>query len=231
MQPFSRRNLLALCGFTPLAFAKTWDSRPFPAWSDDFVDKILTDSPWAKSSTAGFELPDEPRPASSPFAQIGFPGAGGWPSGGRGVSIRAEMYLTTRWASALPLRQAAALHEFGPKGLESPRALELLNRREPGYVIEIPGFPVAMIRQGAAGFETDLAKSAMLTVPGRQPVRAASARVPEHGMHLMATIRFPRFEELTVADNYVEFTAETRFFKLRERFKLKTMVYGGELEL
>ena len=115
--------------------------------------------------------------------------------------------------------------------MQSEEAVELLSPKQQEYVVEIAGFNTTVIRQGAKKFAADLLKTARLTVPGRRPISATDVHVPEHGMHLMATLRFPRFENLEVKEGPIDVTAETRGIELRERFKLKDMVYGGSLEL
>ena len=154
---------------------------------------MLTDSPWAKPTTVGV------------------------------AELRAEIYLTVRWASALPIRQALALHQS-----KAPETLEIV---EPEYVVEIAGFPTTVIRQGARRFEAELADSARITVAGRPSLKPVSASVPEHGMHLMATLRFPQFEGLDTKEGDVTIHATPGSLKVDQRFKLKDMVYDGRLEL
>ncbi len=151
--------------------------------------------------------------------------------GGAGSGATGEIFLTTRWASALPIRRARALQEFGRDRLESQEADELLNTPPRDYKVEIAGFPTTIIRQGGKRFAAELRESARLAVPGRRPVAAASSNVPEYGMHLMATLSFPRFEDLDPKEGYVDLSATVRGMKLRERFKLKEMMYSGNLEL
>jgi hypothetical protein len=102
-----------------------------------------------------------------------------------GGGAKAEIYLTTRWSSALPIRSALALREFGAEGLQSEKAVEFLNRQEPDYVVEVAGFLTTVIRQGAKQFAAGLLDSARLSVGGRRAIRATASYVPEHGMHLM----------------------------------------------
>jgi hypothetical protein len=209
------------------------------------VDRILTDSPWAKQSTLAFQLEPVRQLQSSRFAQIGWPGGIGLPGsrdsrtgstrfpmpGGGASSVKTEIYLTTRWSSALPIRRALALQEFGAGGLDSEKAIELLNSSQDEYIIEIAGFPTTVIPQGAKKFGAQLLDSARLIVPGRPAVRAKGSHVPEYGMHLVATLRFPRFENLEPKEGSIEIQTQSGNMSFRERFKLKDMVYGGKLEL
>lgn len=254
MSSITRRVFVASLSCSSYALSKSWDDQAFPAWTPEFVERMLTGSPWAKAGTLSFELEPDQRLQPSNYAQIGLPGGiglprsgipgVGWPSGGSrtdtppttwpgggGSSARTEIYLTTRWSSALPIRRALALQEFGAEGLQSEKAIELLNRREPEYVLEVAGFPATVIRQGAKRFAAELLDTARLIVPGRRPIAATSSHVPEYGMHFAATLRFPRLEDLTPKEQTIDLLARSGRKNIRERFKLKSMVYGGNLEL
>jgi hypothetical protein len=254
----TRRLFMASLTCTPLALSESWEEPAFPAWSGEFIDRILTDSPWAKQSNVKVEIDPAQRMQPKSFAQIGWPGGGGiglprtgggsipgvgWPGGGGsrtpgsspwpggGGPTKAEIFLTTRWASALPVRRARALQQYGAHGLQHEDAVALLTAKQTEYVVEIAGFNVSAIRQGAKKFAADLSKTARIVVPGRRPLSANDAQAPEHGMHLMVTLRFPRFENLEAKEGHIEVIAETRGIALRERFKLKELIYAGSLEL
>ena len=123
------------------------------------------------------------------------------------------------------------MQEFGANGLESEKARELLNATQAEYVVEIAGFPTTVIRQGAKRFAAELLDTARILAPGRAPLRATSSHVPEYGMHLVATLRFPRFDDLDRKEGTIDVVAQSGSMNIRERFKLKDMVYGGKLEL
>ncbi|MEP7363262.1 MAG: hypothetical protein ABI972_08400 [Acidobacteriota bacterium] len=269
MPGLTRRIFVASLGCTAFLLSKPSDEKAFPSWTAEYVDRMLTNSPWAKESTVSFRLDAAPNRYSSDFAQIGFPGGiglpgsgtsgsriPGWPSGGGntgssprtwpggsrtggssrtggapGTGSKTEIYLVTRWSSALPIRRALALQEFGINGLNDEKAVELLNRNEPDYVVEIAGFPTTAIRQGAEKFAAELLRTARLTVPNRPPIAATASNVPEYGMHLVATLRFPRFENLAAKEGTIDLFAESGRMRIQERFKLREMVYDGRLEL
>jgi hypothetical protein len=251
----TRRSFLAAVGAGSTALAKSWEQPAFPDWNAEFVERMLTDSPWAKAITVTFRLQEQAHPLRSDFSQIGmppgiglprvpgipgvgFPGGSRLPTGGQprssgesdGRGSRAEMYLTTRWRSALPIRQALAIQEFGRAGLDSPAALELLKRSQTEHVVEIFGFPTIVFPQGGAALEKQLSKTAQLNA-GSRHVRARSVEVPEHGMHLRATLRFARIADLATSDGVMRLTALAGSAKIDQQFKLKQMVYRGELEL
>lgn len=245
-----------MLGAAPLAAAGSWDQSSFPNWTRDVVERLLTDSPWAKPVSVRFEFQPLPERLRSDFSDVGLPGGIGlptgipgigWPGGpgtgrnprvpgqgperGGGSSVPAEVYLTIRWSSALPIRQAIALDRWGRDGLDDPEAVRFLNREEPDYVLEIFGIPVIMAPQGARRLEAELLSTAGLFVKGRSPIRATSAHVPELGEHLSAELRFPRLDPISIDDGTVEFTAEAGPMNIAKKFKLKPMVYRGRLEL
>jgi hypothetical protein len=243
----TRRFFFAAGSLAPLA-ARNWDRATFPEWSADHVDKLLTDSPWARPTTLPFRFSAPARRpfTVSEFAQIGEPLGlpKGWPSGGpttgnrtpriddgNAPSVQTEIYLTTRWSSALPMRQAMALHQFGRSGLNSAKAVELLQGNPAEYVLEVAGFPVGMVPQGVRRFEAELLESSRLLLKGRKALRATASSVPEHGNHLIATLRFPRFENLSDNDGFIELAAQAGPMDILQKFKLRDMNYKGRLEL
>ena len=235
-----------LASLAGAAFGKDWEQPEYPNWSREFVDQVLTDSPWARPLTAPFVLPHS-APFTTSFSQIGLPGGIGLPRipgvglpggsnrrfpvpGGSGGSrgdgrtsggVKTEAYLTIRWSSALPVRQALALAERSPE--VSPPSKE--------YLIHIAGIPTVLATQDTSAIEKKLLKTATLSVKGRRSLRPTFVEVPEQGTHLMADIRIPRFDGLASSEGVVEFTAEAGPIKIQQQFKLKPMVYRGNLEL
>lgn len=244
----TRRVFLSAIGAGTGLAAKSWEQPAFPNWSSELVDRMLTDSPWAKAFTVAFHLQQQALPLRSDFSQIGLPSGipgVGWPGGSRvptggghprrggdsgGSGSRAEMYLTTRWSSALPIRQALALQEFGRGGLDHPKAVELLTRAQTEYIVEIFGFPTIVFPQGGGVLEKQLLKTAQLTA-GNAHVRAKSVEVPEHGMHLRARLCFPLISGVAASDGVLRLSAQAGPAKIDQQFKLKPMVYRGVLEL
>lgn len=231
-----------LASITGAAFAKNWDQPAYPNWSREFVDKMLTDSPWAHPLTAPFILPNA-APFQSSFSQIGLPGGIGLPRipgvglprgsdrrfpipTGRGdgrtsTGVKTEAYLIIRWSSALPIRQALAIEER--TGEVAPPSKD--------YLIHIAGIPTVLASESTAPIEKKLLKTATLSIRGRRSLHATNVEIPEHGTHLMATLHFPRFEDLTTTDGIIEIQAEAGPIKIQHQFKLKPMVYHGNLEL
>src|SRR5215210_7565371 len=116
----TRRSILFLATASPI-FGKRWDEANFPAWNDEIIDDLMTDSPWARTWNGSVTIPLENKVLSS-YAQIGgiglpppvsgipWPGRSrtGIPRPGRGpvsdtgpVGVRTEISAVVRWASAL----------------------------------------------------------------------------------------------------------------------------------
>lgn len=196
---------------------------------------MLTDSPWAKPLTISFNL--QACGTSGSPAHGFFPGTNRpdsvrsrKPEVSRGSGARTEIYLTARWASALPIRQAYAIQDFGRGGLHSPEAIQRLSSEPTEYVLELAGFPTILFKKGSQELEDALTSSA-ISIPGRPPVGPTSVVVPAHGMHLMATMRFPRFANVQPADGSITLTASAGTIYIEHGFRLKSMVYQARLEL
>ncbi|HAX42295.1 MAG TPA: hypothetical protein PLF84_04550 [Bryobacteraceae bacterium] len=197
-----RRHFLSLCASAPLSAARRGPTA-FPAWTDDDIDRILADSPWAAWLTVPIEKPP----------------------------TRTEVYLVVRWKSALPVRQALALAEFGHKQLDDSRAVELLNRKPANLELQIAGFPALLFTGRAPDLESQLRRTARVSVPGQPPAPPESVAVPPHGNHLMAELTFPRFASLTPADQSIRLSATVDGARIEREFKLKEMLYQGRLEV
>ena len=70
----------------------------------------------------------------------------------------------------------------------------------------------------------------VLTVTGRT-LRPESTYVQVAGSTLTVTIRFPRTKPITLGDKQVDFVGHGGPLKFNQRFRLKSMMYGGKLEL
>ena len=242
----TRRSLLLSAVSLPIV-GKQWDESKFPDWSTSTIDRLLSDSPWAKEWEATIEVPVE-RNAVSTFAQLGMdlprlprvpqpspapgptqriptiPSDGPW-------SVRTHVSVIVRWASARPVRRATALQQFGRNGLSDERAVELLKSTPEEYVVELAGLPRNAAGRGPEEIQKQLTKSAKLFVAGRRPLSPSKVSVPTYGLQVTASLRFPRYSNLTAEEGNIEVSAEAGQVRLSERFKLRSMIYEGELAL
>ncbi len=226
--------------------SRFWEKKDFPDWSEEEVDKILTDSPWAKSMTVSFDLnpPSVRKPTT--WQELGIPGdgrntqsgdmtnKGGSPVGGIGVpraAVRTEAYLTVRWSSAMPVKLAATLDKYGSKAATLPEARQEIERKDAFYVVEVFGLPSIIAYMGAQSLAYEIQQTAVLRTRRNRVIPVDSVYVPVHGAYLSITARFPRTPPITLKDKEVEFFASGGPFKFKKKFKLKPMVYKGRLEL
>ena len=111
--------------------ADFWKTKDSSQWTDDEINKVLSDSPWAKAKTVQPQQSQTARRGMGRRGGFGFPGGGlgggypgggypggvgGYPGGGGGYpqsggnngdpSQNEPMNLTIRWASAAPIQQA-----------------------------------------------------------------------------------------------------------------------------
>ena len=152
----------AACAVVLLA-AEPWKNKDYTQWSDDEINKVLTDSPWAKEMTVGPQRSGMgQRPGGMgrrggfgypgggggyPGGGGGYPGGGGgYPGGGGGGGYpsQASMNVTVRWDSALPVQQA--LKRQGSASADEAKAVA--DASEKNYVITVFGFRMPSNRRG-----------------------------------------------------------------------------------
>jgi hypothetical protein len=221
--------------------AGRWNESRFPDWDDDLVDRLLTDSPWARPWKGYAIQPDGDQHMTSSWSQVGtglppripgigwprVPGPGSWPrSGDSDGMIRVAVELTLRWASALPVRRAMVLAEFGRLRLDHPRAVEMLSTQPGEFVMELAGLPYRLVDEG---FKRDMQKTNLI-VPGNRPLSPLSVDFHSVGAYGTATLKFKRVADLK-PDGKAEVLIQAGTLRIEEKFKLRPMIYEGRLEL
>lgn len=163
----ARRTLLATFATAlplPLRAADPW-TRPPASWTDRDIERILTDSPWAKqvSITLSAGMPmgggggrrggrggAGPLSGGIPDASVGggseggMGGMGGRPGMGEGMggTMAPSVTFQIRWQSAKPIKLATVRARMGAEADTSPQAREFVEREEPDYVIAVIGPPL-----------------------------------------------------------------------------------------
>ncbi len=146
--------------------ANFWEKKDFKTWTEKEVQKILFNSPWAKSLSVPIggpmAVPGGGRRRGGGFggagggiAAGGGPGGGGGGAGnvrpGRGMGPDMPMERTVkvlfRWISALPVRQAIARSRFGDE-LDGEEAAKILNLKDNRYILAVSGLPRGMALGG-----------------------------------------------------------------------------------
>jgi hypothetical protein len=254
---FLRRLLLVIACAVPLIAAESWKAKKYTEWTPAEVTKILTDSPWAKTVTAG--LPDAggmggmgggmgggggsgglgPANADGTGSEMGGMGGGG--GGGRGggasksvpgASNAAPQFVsaTVRWASALPVKQALIKLRLGAETETSPEAKKLLDLPEPNYVVVLEGLP-AGIRVDEAQLNQTLGSAAKITRKGKPAITPEKAQVQRGRQGTVVIFFFPKKDPIVLADKEVEFVSNLGRIEFKKKFKLSDMMFEGNLAI
>jgi hypothetical protein len=134
MRPLRLGAAGAACALVLFA-ADFWKTKDSSQWTSEEVNKLLSDSPWAKGKTVQPEQSQRRSGMGRRGGGFGFPGGGlggggGYPGGGGGGypgggssypggsngdgSQAGPMNLTIRWDSAVPVQQALMRQGTGP---------------------------------------------------------------------------------------------------------------------
>jgi hypothetical protein len=224
-----------------------WKNTDPQKWSSRDVNQILNNSPWSQPVAAAFALAEDntpPPPPAIDAPQAGMPSPhngstdGRWDGGVSRVNRNGppSLEVTVRWDSALPVRLALA-HARTPLGYTEDQ----LHR---DYVISISGLVPAngynrpqLNQQSGDGVDARNPEEMLEGVMryARLYPRCKHAILPDDVKldNSTGTLRlfFPRKEPVTAGDKEVTF--ETRFgsMSVSGRFRLKDMLYQGNLEL
>ncbi len=157
--------LIAAVAAGVLYGANFWEKKDFKIWTEKEVQKILFNSPWAKSLSVPIGGPAMPGggrrgrgvgarvPTAASGGGMSGGGGGGMPGGGRRAGMGPDMPMEQtvkvlfRWISALPVRQAIARSRFGDE-LDSEEAGRILNLRDNRYILAVSGLPRGMALGG-----------------------------------------------------------------------------------
>src|SRR5579872_741043 len=158
---------IGLLGLGIVAFAGDfWKDKTYTQWTDDEVNKMLSNSPWAQSVKASAQNQGQRSGMGrrgGGMGRIGYPGGGypgggggypgggggypgggggggGYPRGGGGGQSIQPFNATIRWQTALPVREAL-LKQAGATKTDDSKASETLTAPVTGYVIALAGLP------------------------------------------------------------------------------------------
>jgi hypothetical protein len=116
------RKLIGALGLAAMACASLgaadfWETKPFTMWTDQELQQVSTDSPWATKIMIA---------------------AGGRAGGAPDTPV------VISWRSALPMKQALVRMQIGLGGALTPQARAILDRKETGYVVSVDGLPARL---------------------------------------------------------------------------------------
>jgi hypothetical protein len=237
---------LFLCAHTQSA-AEVWVAKPYTAWGDKDIRKIMTDSPWSRSVSVILDsIPDGsllrgrgsmPGPSGPGVAEAG---------GGLGVGQSApppgapppapvqtgppKTTLIVRWQSATVVQQAMVKAQYGDKAGSSPEAQKRLEPNAAYYIIAVGNLPVSQKPRDSEARKALLGMTT-LTVNGKDhPIAAKDVVYVGEGM-IEARFLFPRDFVLTADDKEVEFATMFGKADVKAQFNLKNMAINGKLGL
>ena len=215
---------LAACAV--LAAADFWEEEEFTAWSDREVQRMMSNSPWAKRVTVVFPRPpravvDDSTRGAQAAGRGGRGGFGGDPFGGSPQSR-----LIVQWRSALPMRQAIVRGRIGEGGPLDPAGRQILAQVPSGYFIVVSGLPRPFAR-----LAPDAMTGARLERRGKPPILPLQASAQREGNGAALVYLFPRDDAITLDDDEVEFVTEVAEATIKRKFGLEDMVVNGDLEL
>jgi len=203
--------------------AGPWESGGFTGWSDQTLQELLADSPWAGQASLS-----RPRGNFGEAPQI------------------PEKALVT-WTTALPMRQALVRQAVGLNGALNKDAEAFLSLNPNLYIValQISGTPTAASYAAAA--QEVKKETFLMRTDGRSPLEAqvvegqaldkngnvisGPVSAPVEGGSTVFVFQFPKGLALTMVDREVEFVTKVGNLTIKKKFKMKDMVYKGELAL
>ena len=232
-----------LSGVALLA-ADFWEEKDFTTWSDKEVEKMLTDSPWAKrvavsiggpGSGGGFSpFSREENYQRASAARDGRARAGDDNIRGRGrgdgfADGAPRVVLTVFWRSALPIKQALVRSQAGIDAPVPPAQRPFLIQQEPLYVVSISGIPTPF----GEGLDREaLLERTTLERDDADPIAAEDVEpfLVDDGTFILE-FAFLRDDPVTLLDRNVEFVTELGEVEIKRSFSVQEMMFGDALAM
>lgn len=234
MNPLLRCWLLLVCAVLLFAADPWWKNKPIPGWTAEDSRQILTDSPWARTATAGVARiqSEDQRRDGGDMGQPHGVGVDGLMNKnvkqspadilqhGR-IQGPGSVPLRVRWETALPI-QAAELKagELDPPTLEGE-----------GYKVAVYGIPTATVKGDPKKLGDPLKGLAALKREGKPDVKPIGVEVFQRLDGFVAVYLFPLSAEIGKKDAIVEFDAEIGRLIIRQPFDVSQMYFQGRLEM
>jgi hypothetical protein len=227
------------------AKSEFWNAKAPDKWSAEEIEKLTTDSPWAKGVNVEFQQDTDPAFTSANSPSIGRAGAIEAPRNPahtvqmgpdaepvRGGSRRREPVIV-RWESGQAIRDAYGF----------PLPAEFKDR----YVIGVTRLPYGIMekpkRGGAAPVEAEsaiqrqqkmrelLQSAAYLEARDKEPAQAGIVRLAPKATQTWLFGFSKEFLNIEPTDREVQFTLHTAMVSLRAKFEPKAMLYRGKLSV
>ena len=140
------------------------------------------------------------------------------------------MTVFVRWFSSIPVKQAMVRSRYGDEVATAKDAIDYLARQEKFYVVTVAGLPGRMA--GMVQRNPDaLKQGTMLKRKKKEPIKPEDIQTQAQQESANFFFMFPKTDAITIDDKDVEFIMKTERFELKRKFKLKNMVFNGELSL
>jgi hypothetical protein len=229
----------AFCVFA----ADFWQSKPFTEWSEKDAQKMMTNSPWAKTFVVAGEAADAgpvfgggDGAATRAIGEDGRPplagdGSGRLGSGGKTIGANqagSTSVITARWQSAMPVKEAFARLKYGANSAE---AKQTLDREETSYAIVLSGPLESFLRGNPEDLKRVLMNTSFLSSKGKGAMKPTDVQISSTPKATEVLFLFPRSNPYTPEDKEVEFSTKLGDATARYTFRLKDMVFNGKLEL
>lgn len=225
-------GLLVLFAFCLMA-ADFW-KKPYTEWSDKDIAKMMTDSPWAKSTSVEMKFPGGgfgPPPGGGGGFGGGGGGRGGGPAGDQSAPPPPSIEIVARCESALPMRQALVRKKFGAKAEESADAQKVLAEEPKSYEIVLSGPMGMFLRGGPDQLKQTLTDVTSLASARTGAIKPTDIEISPPGRTMDVLFVFPHSMPFTVDDKEVEFATKLGTSSVKYKFRLKDMVLNGKLEM
>jgi hypothetical protein len=231
--------------------AEFWEAKPFTEWSDKDVQKLMTNSPWAKSigvpmsgpsvSTPGGNAGGNGDDGTTPSAPISDKGGGGGgrggrgggaaPGGGAGLASSADVIL--RWYTAAPIKQATVKMKFKGEAATSTDAKAFLDRQETAYVFQVTGAPLRSVIRGTPDqIKQAVMDKTSLSVKGKPQMKPSEIQLVQEGRAIEFYFIFPKSAgALSMDDKEAEFSTKIGDIGVKNKFQFNKMTVNGKLEL
>jgi hypothetical protein len=241
----------ALLAALPFGFGLTlwaadvWIAKPYTEWSEKDIQRIMTDSPWARGVSVvlgGLRMMPGMMPPPGP--RVGIAETGGLNSGlgvGQSGSVGPppsappgppQTTLIVRWQSAMVVQQALVKSQYGDKSGTAPEARKRLEPNAAYYIISVANLPESQrpsddeARKVLLGMTTLTAKGKDHPIVAKDVVYAGGGEGT-----IEARFLFPRDFAITIDDKEVEFATTFGRASVKARFNLKNMAIDGKLGL
>ncbi len=236
--------LLLAAAAVSVSAANFWDEKPFREWSAEEAGKLLTDSPWAKTVEVLAQSMSERAGALRPAARGNTPPSVD-PSRGMGrasiqggagptaASVQAtrSVKVRMRWVSALPVRQAVAVQQFGAEAANSAEAVKMMLAKSEHYVLGLTGLD----KQDLKGDPEKLKSITALKIRKQEPLTPIHVQVAPSQDGQEIYLFFPKAKDgghdITLDDKNIEVEIKLDAATIRRGFKLADMVYYDQLQI